>query len=395
VNYEFTYQNTGNLPITDVWVTNTLPANSTFLFAYTWGETGWVPLTPTVEMPGYLVWEVGLLENGYGMNLGVAVELDPLAEPGSIFTDTVEISPKPHEDRYVDNMLNWVEQVNEPGPNLRIDKHSNWRWTWEGQLEFELRILNLGTEPLENVWITDTYPISTSFNGNWWQNHGPSSIPWSYDADNRLLTMKIEYLNPGDTASVGYRCDLDPEFIGVQGLSYTNLLAAPVEGDVFPDDNFDQVTAYTGPDVFIRKWLSDGILEQGEVVTYTVEFGNQNLWPWDGDPDVGSHITETLPTGVEFLSASAPWNADETWDYEYADGNTVVWSWSPMWNQSLWTFQINALINDTAQRGVALTNTIEAFGDSPFDIEPNWENNHSDYVFQIDFIRLFLPLLLR
>jgi len=395
VYYEFSYQNTGNLPVADVWVTNTLPVNSTFLFAYTWGSGGWIPITPTIIMPGYLVWDVGLLENGYGMNLGVVVQLDPQAVPGSVFTHTVEISPQPQEDRYDDNILTWVEKVNEPGPNLRVDKHTNWRWNEEGQLEFELRILNLGTVLLENIWITDTYPISTSFNDNWWQNHGPSSIPWTHDADNRLLVMKVDNLNPGDTASVGYRFDLDPEVIGVQGLSYTNLLAAPVDGDVFPGDNYDQVTATTGPDVFIRKWLSDGILEPGEVVTFTVEFGNQNLWPWDGDPNVGSHITETLPQGLSFISATAPWNPEGMWDPEYTDGNTVVWGWGTMWNQSLWTFQISALISDTAQRGIILTNTIEAYGDNPFDIETNWENNHSQYPFQMELIRLFLPLLLR
>jgi uncharacterized repeat protein (TIGR01451 family) len=62
INYEFQYRNNGNLPAENVLVTNTLPAGTSFLFAYTWGDWGWIPITPTVVTPEYLVWDVGLLE---------------------------------------------------------------------------------------------------------------------------------------------------------------------------------------------------------------------------------------------------------------------------------------------------------------------------------------------
>jgi PKD repeat protein len=287
------------------------------------------------------------------------------------------------EDRYDDNTITWVEQVNDPGPNLSVDKHTNWHWTWEGQLEFELRIRNLGTERLDNFWITDTYPISTGFYGNWWVNHGPW-ITWTQDAENHLFAMWVDELNPGDTASVGFQLDVDPEIIGVEGLAFTNTLEAPIANDTNPADNTDTLIAYSGPDVFVNKWLSGGDLRAGEIVTFTVEFGNQNFWPWDGDKEYGSHITDTLPEAMTFITATAPWNPEEYWAPESMDGNEIAWGWGTMWNNSIWSFDIVAQIADDVVGGDVLTNRIEAFGDSPDDIEPNWENNVYEMVMTIE-----------
>jgi hypothetical protein len=170
---------------------------------------------------------------------------------------------------------------------------------------------------------------------------------------------------------------------------------APVADDVFPEDNYDQVTAYTGPDIYIEKWLSDGLLEPGQVVTFTVEFGNHNRWPWHSDPEVGSHITETLPTGMEFISATAPWDPNETWYPDFEDGETVVWGWQPMWSESLWTFEITARIDDTVPYGAVMTNTIEAYGDNPDEVEPDWSNNYDEAIFQLEFIKTFLPVVFK
>ena len=95
----------------------------------------------------------------------------------------------------------------------------------------------------------------------------------------------------------------------------------------------------------------------------------------DGDPSYGSHITETLPEGMTFITATAPWDPSQPWIPELVDGNTVVWGWGPMWNNSLWEFELVVQLAENLQSGDVLTNVVEAYGDSPFDVEPNWENN--------------------
>ena len=151
---------------------------------------------------------------------------------------------------------------------------------WEGyeRLTYEIQVRNVGSQSLENVWITDTYPVSTTFNGDWW-NNGPW-VTYTHDLANHQIVFWVERLNPGDTANIGFRLDLDGNVIGQQGLAFTNRLDAPIAEDVFPSDNHYEVTATTGPDVYIEKQLSEGVPEAGEMLTYTVAFGNSNPGPW-------------------------------------------------------------------------------------------------------------------
>ena len=46
------------------------------------------------------------------------------------------ISGSELEIRYDDNTLVYTEMVNEYGPNLRVDKHTNWGWNdwYEGKI---------------------------------------------------------------------------------------------------------------------------------------------------------------------------------------------------------------------------------------------------------------------
>jgi hypothetical protein len=216
-------------------------------------------------------------------------------------------------------------------------------------------------------------------------------ITMTHDAENNMIMMLVDELYPGDTASVMYQLDLDTEIIGDQGLVFTNIVEAPIAGDTNPADNTDTVVVYTGPDVFIKKEITGGELYPGELITFTVEFGNQNLWPWHGNPEYSSHITDTLMEGMTFITATAPYDPSQGWEPKILPGNQLVWEWGPMWANSSWTFNIVAEVNQHILGRDTLINTIEAYGDSPDDIEPNWENN----IFKLRVTQpiIYLPLI--
>jgi uncharacterized repeat protein (TIGR01451 family) len=376
MHYEFTCGNGGNVPVHDVWMTDTLPVSTTLLgvwrYDHNWNLIG--QITPIVG-PGYAAWEVGTIDNGYWDNYVVLLWIDGEASLGTSLTHTIAVSRQPIEDRYDDNALTWVDVVVGHGPNLRVSKQ-NYQWTgWNGrsQIQYEIRIQNFGDVRMENVWITDTYPLSTTLE-SWWQNHGPW-ITATHDAPDRQLVFWVQELNPGDTASVGFRVDLDGAIVGIQGLVFTNTLAAPFPDDTYPADNYDQVLVYTGPDVYVEKWLSGGVPKPGAIVTFTVEFGNRNLSPWDGDSAYGSHITDTLPPEMTFVDATAPWDPSQSWLPNQLPGNVLIWDWGTMWSNSVWTFDVAVQISDTVAGGDVLTNVIAAYGDSPNDVEPFYDNN--------------------
>ena len=139
---------------------------------------------------------------------------------------------------------------------------------------------------------------------------------------------------------------------GIPGpLSFTNTVEAPVPDDVYPADNSAQAMASTGPDIYVKKWLSGGEPEPGEIVTFTVEFGNRNDWPWDSDDQYGSAITDTLHAHMAFVKATDPDDPSETWTPDILPGNVLRWGWGNMSHDSWWRFNVVAQITDTVKPG--------------------------------------------
>ena len=326
LGYQINYGSHGNVPVENVLITDTLPVSTTFARSWRWTEYGEVPVTPTQVTDDYVVWDLGTLLGGQGDNLGVALDVANDAPVGMVLTNTIEISSLPGEGRYDDNTDTWVESLHGTGPNLRVDKY--YRWENEDRILYGVYLKNVGTTNMSSIWVTDTYPISTTSDGNLWVGHGPRFTA-THDAENRQFVVETEELGPGGTAHFGFWVDLDEAIRGVQGLLFTNTVAAPWPGDVDTADNSDTEVAYTGPEVYVEKWLSGGVPKPGEMVTFTVAFGNCNQDPWSGDDQYESHITDTLPEGMTFLRATAPWNAD--WQPETQDDNVLAWSWGPMW----------------------------------------------------------------
>jgi uncharacterized repeat protein (TIGR01451 family) len=246
------------------------------------------------------------------------------------------------------------------------------RWESEDRIFYGIWVRNVGTTRMEDISLTDTYPVSTTSDGDLWIGHGPW-ITRTHEPAQRQYRIWVEQLDSGDTAHVGFYVDLDASIQGQQGLIVTNTVAAPWPGDIDPADNVDVLQAGTGPDVFVHKWLSGGEPKPGEVVTFTVEFGNRNQWPWEGDEAFGSHITDTLPPEMSFVRATAPWDAD--WTPDVLPGNVLAWEWGTMWSDSRWRFNLAARITETVEGGDVIANVVEAYGDSPTDLEPDTRNN--------------------
>ncbi|RLB01871.1 MAG: hypothetical protein DRG59_13470, partial [Deltaproteobacteria bacterium] len=381
--YNLQYGNNGNAPADDVYLTYTLPAHTAFRSAWWHDWQGQQhPFTPDVVTADYVVWDLGTLENGPDNYFEVRLGVDDTAAPGALLTSTLDISRHPSDFHYDDNSVTWTEILNPTGPNLEIDKQ-NYYWNGNGQIQYEMRVKNRGDERLEPVWITDTYPISTTWDGNWWYGHGPN-ITTTHDTANRQIVFWLEHLDPGETASINYQVDLDGSLVGVQGLFFTNTLEADVLGDTYPADNYDEVVAYAGPDVYIEKWLRDGEPHPGEIVTFTVKFGNRNSWQGMND-QFGSAISDTLPPAMEFITSTAPWDPNQRWHPRSITGSTeIAWDWGPPWENSAWYALISVRISETVQSGDVLTNYV-AIGDD--------NSNNSDLSAANDFYEFPLTIL--
>ncbi len=371
--YNVGYGNNGNAPADTARLTYTLPASTTFSgSSYHDWQGHQYPFPPTTVADDVVVWDVGPIANGFNRNLSVQLHVDEDAAPGTALTSTLEITPHPSDYHHDDNAVTWAEMLNGPGPNLEVHKQ-NYQWNGSGQLNYEIRIKNRGTERLEPVWVTDTYPISTTWNGNWQVGHGPW-ITLSHDAPNLILWLQS--LEPGETASVDIQVDLDWAIHGVQGLYFTNTLSAPVPDDVYPADNEDEVVAYAGPDIYATAWLREGTPRPGEIVTFTVGFGNDNRWP-DMDGGWDSRVTVTLPSAMTFITATAPWDPNQRWTPDaILPGSTHLgWDWGTPWPDSDWYFQVAAQITDTAQSGDVIQPSITYQDENPDNVDRSPDND--------------------
>jgi uncharacterized repeat protein (TIGR01451 family) len=390
VGYNINYGNYGNMA-TQARLTDTLPAGTTFVNSTYWTGYNEVPVVPSTVGDGVVAWDLGTLEPGERHDFQVRVAIDQALAPGTAITNCATIDMPTADSWPYNNTSCAVETVRAAGPNLRVSKEA-W-WDWDGEIDYQIRIENVGTTRMEDIWITDTYPISTTFEDNWWQEGG-SWITATHDAGNRQIIFWLDELGDGDTTRIRFRVDVDESIRGVQGLIFTNTVAAPWPGDVYPADNTDVELAYTGPDVYVEKWLSGGEPGKGEIVTFTVEFGNRNRG-WSTDNRYGSHITDTLPAEMEFITATATSDPTQPWKPDAIDGNTLSWRWGTMWSNSTWYFDIVVRITDTVGAGAVLTNTIEAYGDSPYDVEPTYDNNVSRAAITIPEYKIYLPIVMR
>ncbi len=387
--YNLYIRNHGNMATTAV-LNDVLPAGTTFVEAWQWTPTGDVPFPPDSVSGGVATWDLGLMEPGQWYNLNFRLAIGGGLAPGTGLTNCATLTIGGDDQSPHDNSDCVVDTIHAFGPNLRVVK--DYQWNWEGQLQYNINFLNVGTSTLYDVALTDTLPPGTSFSGNWWH--------WFWEGMDLApagdeLVWTVSRLEPGWSSGLAFQVDLDAGLVGQEGLSFPNLLEAPVVGDVYPQDNSSQVTAYTGPDIYVKKSLKSGDLRPGELLTFSIEFGNRNVWPWDSDPNYGSHVIDTLPPGLTFVSATAPWNPNETWDPEQIDDNRVIWGWGPMWNNSWWQFDVVAKVTGPVVPGKAIVNTVEAYADGPDDVEPDYENNVAAVSLLAERARIYLPMVLR
>ncbi|MBN1657619.1 MAG: DUF11 domain-containing protein [Anaerolineae bacterium] len=372
VDYSLHVHNHGNMaaPMT---LTDLLPPGTSFVEAWRQDWPNWVLFPPDYVDPTMAVWDLGVMEPGEWINLTVRVAIEPDTAPGTVIENCAHVAMD-NDSWPRNNDSCRVDVVREPGPNLMIIK--SYQWNWEGQLQYQIDVHNVGTVGLFDVVVGDTLPAYTTFNGNWWTwfwewvdvtLNTPGYVEWTFSR-----------LEPGWSTGFAFTLDLYPGVIGDEGMTFVNIAEAPIDGDVAPEDNVSAVTAYTGPDLYVEKVHSGGEPVPGGIVTFTVEFGNANRWPWHSDPEWGTHLTDTLPSGMTFVTATTPWNPDERWHPELIDGNTIVWAAGTQWADNTWFFDLVARIDPGLSDGTLLVNEIATGCDSPDDIEPRDDNNLSE-----------------
>ncbi|MCB8954391.1 MAG: DUF11 domain-containing protein [Ardenticatenales bacterium] len=381
--------NEGNMAAVSTLV-DTLPANTTFKDAWAWVGPDYVLFPPDSVDAGTLTWNLGMMQPADHVDIDLRLAIGAGVNAGTELTNCADLYTDGPESVLFNNHACVTDVAQTLGPNLRLNK-AYW-WESQSRLDFALLLQNVGTRPLRNVWVTDNYPAGVSWNGDWWVDYGPQITVTHHTGEQQLLFW-LDELHPGEAARINYRVNVSPDLIGVPGLSFTNMADAPVADDVHLADNAASLTATTGPDLYVEKWLSAGEPRPGAIITFTVRFGNMSAWPWDSGPE--TVLRDTMPAELTFIKATAPWNRNNLWIPTVLPGNVLQWNWGTMWGGGMWQFDIVAQVADNAPWDAVLVNQVEVTSLDPDDIEANTDNNTAAATFVVTIHHLYLPYTAR
>jgi uncharacterized repeat protein (TIGR01451 family) len=388
INYYINYNNGGNSPAHNVVVTDTLPAGTTFITSVIdlgWGVT--TPFLPSSFVGNQLVWNLGTLEVNANKNWRITLQITPTTPVGTVLTNCATIAMSDFEDNPYDNDKCVTETVRAAGTNLRVKKFG-W-WQGQGGLHYFINIENIGTKTVNNVTITDTFPVSMTLN----KLNVKFGEQWSSGVSGNQLTVTLSRLEPGLATGMDLWLSVPPV---PNGTLFTNTaeMTTPTD-DVNPADNSSVLVVGTGPDLSIEKWLTGGTPKPGQLITYTLHFQNHSQAWWTAG---NVWITDTLPAGLQFITSTQrlcgeAYFCPSTPNY---DGTSLTWNWGQMGNGWWNDFVVTVRVTDTAKGGAVFTNTATIASDDPAnDVEPFYNDNTSVVTATIVQYKIYLPVIVR
>ncbi|WP_154223712.1 isopeptide-forming domain-containing fimbrial protein [Marinicella rhabdoformis] len=308
VTYTVNYDNVGNQDATGVVITETVPLYTTYNPGA--NTDAWVCL-PDNSSGSTCTLAIGDIDVGDNGSVGFTVTVDDALPDGvDTLNNSVSIAddgtngPDPDLNNNQDNDNTPVNAA----PDLTLTKDDGGATVVPGGIVvFTLSYENVGNQTATGVEITETVPLSTTFES------GSSSVGWLCVPDGsagNTCTLAIADLDPNDTGSVNFAVQIDnPIPSGLTQIVNTGSIADDGTNgpDPTPGDNSDNDTTPVGgaPDMAISKSDGVSIVSPGDTLTYVLNY--QNIGNQDA---TGVVITETVPLQSTFLpgASTAGWN---------------------------------------------------------------------------------------
>ncbi len=281
ITYTLLATNLGPSDADDVSVLDTLPPGVTFVSAT---GTGWLcSNSGNVSV----TCDQSVLAAGVTAELITVVVTAP-ADGGPITNSATVSATTPDPD--LTNNTDTAATTVTGSADLSLLKSGPASVAPGGMITYILTVTNAGPSAAADVVVTDTLPAGVSFDS-------ASGIGWSCtNSGNVSVTCTRATLATGAAAPITVVVRAP-----VQAASLANLAAVTSSTtDPDPDDNDDSVTTTVGAaaDLSLVK-TGPATVQVGESVTYVLAV--RNAGP---DDAVDVSVTDTLPAGVTFVSAS-------------------------------------------------------------------------------------------
>ena len=279
--YTLSYSNTGSGDATGVVISDTLPANTTFVSAT--GGGVYATTTNTVT------WDIGTVSHGSTGSVTFTVQLDAVFPNGttnvvnSAVMQSTELPPTPS---------NPVTTVVGAMPNLSLLKAVDKATASPSEtLIYTLTYTNSGNADASAVTISDTLPAKTTFvsaTGGGVYATTTNTVTWD------IGTVAAN----GGTGSVSFTVQLDAVFPN----GTTNVVnSAVIQSAELPPTPSNPVTTVVtaAPNLSLIKAVDKVAASPSETLIYTLTYTNS------GNADASAvTISDTLPANTTFVSAT-------------------------------------------------------------------------------------------
>jgi uncharacterized repeat protein (TIGR01451 family) len=304
IRYGANYWNAGNVA-TQAWITDALLPGTSYRPGSAHDHDG-QPFEPIEVTADYVVWDLGVVPVNDGFGFDFTLDVSDTVTPATVLTNCVTVGITATEDTPWDNTACVTETINASGPNLRVRK---WReWYGDGQLGYRIHFENIGNQTVSDVWITDTLPLSTTWDGGWDMDFDWGRLV-SDTQSSDLLRWQFSELYPGDSGWLYFNANLDDP--NDRPRWYTNTVEIDTPpGDVNPADNAYEDVAVKGEVDEAEIWMNSG--------------SSSNMWG-RAMPDTTVTVTTayTQVTGWADSGCGGCWNIDDVGLVDPGDTVTV------------------------------------------------------------------------
>ncbi len=327
ITYTLTAGNNGLTNLTNVLITDTLPASTTFVAAS-------LPHSGP-DANGVVTWSLGGLAAGAAAAVTMAVRVNSAVLTGSLIANTGWVA----SSQGLTNTATAVTLVNAsppaPGP-LTLTKLVVPNPVLAGQLITYSLVASNATGIVTNVHITDTVPASTTFVN--------ATLPHSGPDVNGVIDWSLGTLAANSAAAVTLVVQVDGSVLSGTTVANTAWVSS-AEGLT---DTASASTRVVNPIVnpTIAKTVSPGQVRPGEGVTFTLSVrqvnGNSNA--------TNVQITDPISAQLEILNVQA------TLGVANVVGHGVVWSIPVLPPAGSGSLTILTRVSNAVSTSITLTN---------------------------------------
>jgi uncharacterized repeat protein (TIGR01451 family) len=297
ITYTITYKNTGTGNAGNVWIKDTIPADTTLVSAsainysvsgdtYTWHFTDVKPGTYTITLK-------------VKVDAGTADETKLVNDVTLDYTDTNGNSYTQESDSVTVVVTAPIITITKTADVSNVDPGDT--------ITYTITYKNTGTGYSGDVWIIDTIPADTTF---------VSATPTYTSVSGDTYTWHFTNVKPGTyTIILKVRVDNDTpdatELVNKVTMDYTDT-----NGNKYPQESDSVTVIVTAPIMTITKEANVNNADPGDIVKYTITYKNT------GTGNAGHvWINDTIPSDTTYVSSSPTYTSvsGDTYTWHYTD----------------------------------------------------------------------------